>query len=106
MNKKVFSGCLTAMLVMAGIVVLSSAAYTVNMREQVIITQFGDPKGEPVTEAGLQLLADDAQFLESGRQGLLHGWEAGNALLLGDAVVASRDKTKIHVTAEEPFSKR
>ena len=53
MNKKVFSGCLTAILVMAGIVVLSSAAYTVNMREQVIITQFGDPKGDPVTKAGL-----------------------------------------------------
>lgn len=53
MNKKVFSGCLTAILVMAGIVVLSSAAYTVNEREQVIITQFGDPKGAPVKEAGL-----------------------------------------------------
>ena len=53
MNKKVFSGCLTAILIVGGIVVLSSAAYTVNMREQVIITQFGDPKGEPVTEAGL-----------------------------------------------------
>ena len=39
MNKKVFSGCLTAILIVGGIVVLSSAAYTVNMREQVIITQ-------------------------------------------------------------------
>jgi len=53
MNKKVFSGCLTAILIVGAIVVLSSAAYTVNMREQVIITQFGDPKGLPVTEAGL-----------------------------------------------------
>ena len=53
MNKKVFSGCLTAILIVGAIVVLSSAAYTVNMREQVIITQFGDPKGPPVTEAGL-----------------------------------------------------
>ena len=53
MNKKVFSGCLTAIVIVAGLVVLSSAAYTVNMREQVIITQFGDPKGDPVTEAGL-----------------------------------------------------
>ena len=30
----------------------------------------------------------------------------GKAGMLGDAVVVSRDKTKIHVTAEEPFSKR
>jgi len=53
MNKKVFSGCLTAILIVGGIVVLSSAAYTVNMREQVIITQFGEPQGEPVKKAGL-----------------------------------------------------
>lgn len=34
-------------------IVLSSGFYTVDMTEQVIITQFGMPVGEPVTEAGL-----------------------------------------------------
>ena len=35
-------------------VVAGSAIYTVNEREQVIITQFGEPKGSPVTTAGLK----------------------------------------------------
>lgn len=33
---------------------LFNAAYTVNEVEQVIITQFGKPVGEPITEAGLK----------------------------------------------------
>ena len=35
------------------LLVFSSAAYQVNESEQVIITQFGDPVGEPITEPGL-----------------------------------------------------
>ncbi|MGE0043705.1 MAG: protease modulator HflC [Vicinamibacterales bacterium] len=35
------------------LVVWSSAAYQVGETEQVIITQFGEPKGSPVTEPGL-----------------------------------------------------
>jgi membrane protease subunit HflC len=38
-----------------GVYVLSSAVYTVNEVEQMIITQFGKPVGEPVTTAGLKL---------------------------------------------------
>ncbi|MFT5085425.1 MAG: membrane protease subunit HflC [Lentisphaeria bacterium] len=38
----------------AGIFIIGSSAYTVNEVEQVIITQFGKPVGEPVTEAGLK----------------------------------------------------
>ena len=46
-----------ALLVVLGIVtyVAMSATYTVNEVEQVIITQFGKPIGEPVTTAGLKL---------------------------------------------------
>ncbi len=36
-----------------GGIVLFSAAYTVSETQQVIITQFGKPVGEPITEAGL-----------------------------------------------------
>ncbi|MHC4217593.1 MAG: protease modulator HflC [Planctomycetota bacterium] len=43
-------------LIVAGAVFLS-AAYSVHEREQVIITQFGDPVGEPITEAGLHFKA-------------------------------------------------
>ncbi len=36
-----------------GLVVVMSSTYSVNEWEQVIVTQFGEPVGEPVTEAGL-----------------------------------------------------
>ena len=44
-------------LVLLGIAlfVLTSSIYTVNEREQMIITQFGKPVGEPVTTAGLKV---------------------------------------------------
>ena len=44
----------TLSLVLAGVFVLGSSIYTVDEVEQVIITQFGKPVGEPVTEAGLK----------------------------------------------------
>jgi membrane protease subunit HflC len=46
------SGLLLALLLIVA-VVMSAATYVVDERDQVIITQFGDPVGEPVTEAGL-----------------------------------------------------
>ena len=44
-------------LVLLGIAlfVLYSAVYTVSEVQQVIITQFGKPVGEPVTTAGLKI---------------------------------------------------
>jgi membrane protease subunit HflC len=39
----------------AGVVVANGALYTVSEVEQVVITQFGRPVGEPVTEAGLKV---------------------------------------------------
>ena len=54
MNQKYLAGCFTLIVVAIGLIVLSGAAYTVNMREQVVITQFGEPKGKPITEAGLK----------------------------------------------------
>jgi membrane protease subunit HflC len=38
------------------------SVYTVDPTEQVIITQFGEPQGEPVREAGLHF-----RFLSSSR---------------------------------------
>jgi len=49
---KPIAGVIAVLLLL---VVLSSATYTVNEVEQVIITQFGRPVGEPVTTAGLRL---------------------------------------------------
>jgi membrane protease subunit HflC len=47
----VVSGILAAVVA----VTLYSALYTVNEVEQAIITQFGKPVGEPITDAGIQL---------------------------------------------------
>ena len=40
---------------LVSVIVLSGALYTVPMTEQVIITQFGETVGEPITNAGLHL---------------------------------------------------
>ena len=53
MNK--FLKILGVLILVAGTYVVTSAVYTVNEVEQVIITQFGKPVGEPVTTAGLKL---------------------------------------------------
>ena len=46
-----------AILIVMGVgsYILTSAVYTVNEVEQMIITQFGKPVGDPVTTAGLKL---------------------------------------------------
>ena len=44
----------TLVIVVIGSYVLMSSIYTVNEVEQMIITQFGKPVGEPVTTAGLK----------------------------------------------------
>ena len=44
---------LTTVVLAAALVVLAGAAYTVSETDQVIITQFGDPVGAPVTAPGL-----------------------------------------------------
>ncbi len=36
-----------------GLIILSGTLYTVDETQQVVITQFGDPIGEPITKAGL-----------------------------------------------------
>lgn len=53
MKKVILSVAAVGALVIG--VVASSATYTVSEVEQVIITQFGKPVGEPVTTAGLKL---------------------------------------------------
>ncbi|WP_461481153.1 protease modulator HflC [Porticoccus sp.] len=43
-----------ALIVLVALFVLANSLYTVSEVEQVIITQFGKPVGEPVTDAGLK----------------------------------------------------
>ncbi len=50
-------GRITLIVVLAfvGLIVLSNALYVVDMTQQVVITQFGRPIGDPITEPGLKM---------------------------------------------------
>src|ERR1700751_4538502 len=86
------SGLLVLVLaaVFVGILVISLSVYTVDQTEQVIITQFGQPVGEPITEPGFHFKVPfvqagntlDKRFLE---------WDGA------PVAIPTRDKTYIHV---------
>ena len=52
---------LIIVLIIAGIIVLTQSAYIIKESEQVVVTQFGRPIGDPVTEPGLQFKAPFVQ---------------------------------------------
>ncbi len=63
MNRNTMIG----VIAIASLVITWSAAFTVNEMEQVIITQFGEPVGEPITTPGLHLkvpLIQNANYFE------------------------------------------
>jgi membrane protease subunit HflC len=63
-NKKIV---LVAAIIIAGIIVLSQSIYVVNEMQQVVITQFGRPIGEAVTDPGLHIktpFVQKANFFE------------------------------------------
>lgn len=79
-------------LVLVGVMIAGGALYTVDETQQVVITQFGEPKGDPITAPGLKFKIPfirranyfDNRFLE---------WD-------GDPnEVPTRDKRFIHVDA-------
>lgn len=43
------------MVIILGLIVLGGSLYTIDQTEQVVITQFGEPIGDPITEPGLRL---------------------------------------------------
>lgn len=56
------------------VVLINSALYTVNEVEQVIITQFGKPVGEPIVDAGIKLKLPFIQQVNSIEKRVLE-WE-------------------------------
>jgi membrane protease subunit HflC len=54
---KALAAAFLGLLALVVLVVMSGAAYTVSETEQVIITQFGRPVGDPSTEPGLHVKA-------------------------------------------------
>jgi len=89
MNK----GCTTsavAVIALGLFIVLSGSFYTVNQTEQVIITQFGMPIGEPITEPGLHFKTPFIQSVNSLDKRFLE-WDGA------PVAIPTRDKTYIHV---------
>ena len=50
--KKILS-LITAVAIIVAFLVISGAVYIIDETQQVVITQFGEPIGKPITEAGL-----------------------------------------------------
>ena len=90
MNKR---GCLWILLIALAFAVLSillGCFYAVYQTEQVIITQFGKPVGEPITEPGLHFKLPLVQEVNRIDKRFL---EWGGA----PVAIPTRDKTYIHV---------
>src|SRR5215472_9316100 len=86
------SGLLVLILaaVFVGILVISLSVYTVDQTEQVIITQFGQPVGEPITEPGLHFKLPFVQTVNTLDKRFLE-WDGA------PVAIPTRDKTYIHV---------
>lgn len=86
------SGLLILILaaVFVGILVISLSVYTVDQTEQVIITQFGQPVGEPITEPGLHFKLPFVQTVNTLDKRFLE-WDGA------PVAIPTRDKTYIHV---------
>src|SRR6201982_1930292 len=72
--------------------VFSGAFYTIDQTEQVIITQFGQPVGDPITEPGLHFKIPFVQNVNSLDKRFLE-WDGA------PVAIPTRDKTYIHVDA-------
>src|SRR6202008_1618403 len=70
--------------------ILSGAFYTVDQTEQVIITQFGQPVGNPITEPGLHFKIPFVQNVNTLDKRVLE-WDGA------PVAIPTRDKTYIHV---------
>jgi modulator of FtsH protease HflC len=72
------------------LLILSGAFYTIDQTEQVIITQFGQPVGEAITEPGLHFKVPFVQSVNTLDKRFLE-WDGA------PVAIPTRDKTYIHV---------
>jgi len=84
--RSIFAGVAALVL----LIVLRTAFYTVKQTQQVIVTQFGKPVGEPVTEPGLHLKLPFIQTVNRIDKRFLE-WDGA------PVAIPTRDKTYIHV---------
>ena len=88
MRKKLIP--IIGVLVLLGLFVVGNALYIVDETQQVVITQFGDPRGDPVTTPGLKLKIPFIQKVNYFDKRFLE-WDGF------PNEVSTRDKRFIHV---------
>ncbi len=90
MNKR---GCVTTVVIalaLAALRIVLGCFFAVYQTEQVIITQFGKPVGEPITDPGLHFKLPIVQMVNRIDKRFLE-WEGA------PVAIPTRDKTYIHV---------
>lgn len=87
-KRGIFAAVIAVVLVL--FLVLSGAFYTIDQTEQVIITQFGQPVGNPITEPGLHFKIPLVQSVNILDKRFLE-WDGA------PVAIPTRDKTYIHV---------
>ncbi len=87
---KSIAAILVGAAALIALLVLSGAYYTVEQTEQVIVTQFGKPVGEPITEPGLHFKKPFIQDVNRIDKRFLE-WDGASA------AIPTRDKTYIQV---------
>jgi modulator of FtsH protease HflC len=89
-RKSYFAAAAVIVIVIFLFLVFSGAFYTVDQTEQVILTQFGQPVGNPITEPGLHFKIPFVQNVNSLDKRFLE-WDGA------PVAIPTRDKTYIHV---------
>ena len=90
MNKR---GCLVGFLIVGAFVllrVIMGCFFAVHQTEQVILTQFGKPVGDPITDPGLHFKLPIVQVVNRIDKRFLE-WDGS------PVAIPTRDKTYIHV---------
>ena len=83
---------IVAMAGLIGLILLSGALYTVNQTEQVVVTQFGKPVGDPISEPGLHFKIPLIQTVNRLDKRFLE-WDGA------PVGIPTKDKTYIYVDA-------
>src|SRR3981081_949190 len=92
MKKSHFAGIAIVVVALLLLLVFSGAFYTVDQTEQVIITQFGQPVGDPISDPGLHFKLPIVQNVNSLDKRFLE-WDGA------PVAIPTRDKTYIQVAA-------
>jgi modulator of FtsH protease HflC len=90
MNKNYPLAAAVIVVAVVLLLIVSGAFYTVDQTEQVIITQFGQPVGDAITEPGLHFKVPFVQSVNTLDKRFLE-WDGA------PVAIPTRDKTYIHV---------